>query len=323
MSPKLMRPTQVNVRRNNSSSASPPTVTSPRKAVAQQKTTEPVNSTATAINRPQSFEDDDDDGEEFNEEKLRTIRDKAALKQQQNPPASEGEKDSAILIQKMWRGYSARKQTRDMVERIHKQRTNEYIKKLTSDMEVTKEALENERKIQQLQMQAINALWKKVSAMQVTDGKQQQVANGNGEAIDNVQVVQDLAQTCSMLTNQVQQLQGSMKDILTYMSMFANINPTVAGAPVATSTATTETEKDSDKELKMISGECQTEIVAVHTPQAEQLPFPFQATKLPRPSTLPLDRKLAEEVNAEEASEENLEKIVRDDRNGSGDVKDD
>lgn len=37
-------------------------------------------------------------------------------------------------------------------------------------MEATKAALESERKIQQLQMQAINALWKKVSTLQ-TIGK--------------------------------------------------------------------------------------------------------------------------------------------------------
>lgn len=203
----------------------------------------------------------------------------------------------------MWRGYCARKQTRDLVETIHKQRTNEYIKKLTCDMEVTKEALENERKIQQLQMQAINALWKKVSAMQGKD----KAPNGQGDAaaFDNVQVVQDLAQTCSLLTNQVQQLQGSMRDILSYMSMFANINPQDGGGVGAIPVAPVS------EKTPMKSGECQTEIVAVHTPQAEQLPFPFQATKLPRPSTLPLDKKLAEDVNAEEASEENLEKILK------------
>lgn len=221
--------------------------------------------------------------------------------------APEDEKCSAILIQKLWRGYYARKQLREMVEQIHKQRTNEYIKKLTCDMEVTKEALENERKIQQLQMQAINALWKKVSAMQ--GGKENSnsqvvavVTNGDTGTLENVQVVQDLAQTCSLLTNQVQQLQGSMRDILSYMSMFANITPPVG----AVDNAATVAEK-----IPMISGECQTEIVAVHTPQAEQLPFPFQSNKLNRPSSLPLDKKLAEDVNAEEASEENLEKIVR------------
>lgn len=36
------------------------------------------------------------------------------------------------------------------------------------------------------------------------------------------------------------------------------------------------------------SSSTQTEIIAVHTPQVENLPFPF-ANKLPRPSTLPLN----------------------------------
>jgi centrosomal protein CEP97 len=35
-------------------------------------------------------------------------------------------------------------------------------------MEATKAALDSERKIQQLQMQAINALWKKVSTLQAS-----------------------------------------------------------------------------------------------------------------------------------------------------------
>lgn len=74
-------------------------------------------------------------------------------------------------------------------------------------MEMTKTALENERKIQQLQMQAINALWKKVSAMQPS-----QAANGTTDTMkldvinnenSSVLVVQDLTKTCSMLMNQV------------------------------------------------------------------------------------------------------------------------
>ena len=83
-------------------------------------------------------------------------------------------------------------------------------RKLKEDMEMTKSALENERKIQHLQMQAINALWKKVSTMQqpvtiptgVTgtssiDGAQQCLD------ISGAGVIQDLAKTCSILNNQV------------------------------------------------------------------------------------------------------------------------
>lgn len=75
-------------------------------------------------------------------------------------------------------------------------------------METTKVALENERKIQQLQMQAINALWKKVSTMQTTSSNpaaELVPPNQTNPALENssTAVVQDLAKTCSVLTNQV------------------------------------------------------------------------------------------------------------------------
>ena len=91
---------------------------------------------------------------------------------------------------------------------------------------MTKAQLENERKIQQLQMQAINALWKKVSTMQGGTMNSSSAADcsdatATGSSIcqtteksltlDNssTAVVHDLAKTCSMLTNQV----GSWKNI--------------------------------------------------------------------------------------------------------------
>lgn len=76
-------------------------------------------------------------------------------------------------------------------------------------METTKVALENERKIQQLQMQAINALWKKVSTLQppaVNANAIESVAssvNSSSSEPNSTAVVQDLARTCSVLTNQV------------------------------------------------------------------------------------------------------------------------
>lgn len=74
-------------------------------------------------------------------------------------------------------------------------------------METTKVALENERKIQQLQMQAINALWKKVSTMQATSNPSaaELVAATQNLTLESnsTAVVQDLAKTCSVLTNQV------------------------------------------------------------------------------------------------------------------------
>uniref|UniRef100_A0A8D8BEZ4 (northern house mosquito) hypothetical protein n=1 Tax=Culex pipiens TaxID=7175 RepID=A0A8D8BEZ4_CULPI len=255
----------------------------------------------------------DEDSEAINIDKLKTIRNKVAQQSQVCQAFSGGagklkEKDcvdsaaaaslnnqttenSAILIQKIWRGYMSRKRGQNIADILQKKRTQDYIVKLTKDMEMTKTALENERKIQQLQMQAINALWKKVSAMQPS-----QAANGTTDTMkldvinnenSSVLVVQDLTKTCSMLMNQVQQLQTSVKDIVNCMQFFANM-PQGAPNPAAATLSTA-----SEANLRD-SCETQTEIVAVHTPQVEQLPaFPFRSSsssssKLARPSTLPI-----------------------------------
>lgn len=159
-------------------------------------------------------------------------------------------------------------------------------------METTKVALENERKIQQLQMQAINALWKKVSTMQpnATIQTQDVLASGNQPIADNHSqaIVQDLAKTCAVLTNQVQQLQGSMHDILQCVTVFCKLpQPDENPARKAMGDATHNSGA---------AGSCsstQTEIVAVHTPQVDNPPFPFRPNhKLQRPSTLPLDANM-------------------------------
>lgn len=175
-------------------------------------------------------------------------------------------------------------------------------------MEVTKAALENERKIQQLQMQAINALWKKVSTMQqpvtlpcVPSSITNTTNSEQNPQNESATVVQDLTKTCSMLTNQVQQLQGSMRDVLNCMTLFCSMSQNSMLKPV-----------DVTNESRDESG-TQTEIIAVHTPQVENTPFPFNS-KLTRPSTLPLDsketspmRKIVEnEVHAETPEEEEI-----------------
>lgn len=109
--------------------------------------------------------------------------------------------NSATVIQKLWRGYCVRKKCNQIIaEGLHQKRTQNYIEKLTKDMEVTKQALENERKIQQLQMQAINALWKKVSHMQMSENPMKDISNNNLSGND---LIQDLVRTCNVLTNQV------------------------------------------------------------------------------------------------------------------------
>lgn len=237
-------------------------------------------------------------------------------------------------------------------------------------METTKIALENERKIQQLQMQAINALWKKVSNMPTANVASTSATGNNCTAADTNEltaasaiaavagngtgcqllgssqsqaIVQDLAKTCSDLTSQVQQLQGSMHDILQCMTVFcqlpqqqqlqqAHLPPPAAIATVTSMVADT-----------------QTEIVAVHTPQVDNPPFPFRsarqkaaasaavtvevvdtpppASKQQRPSTLPLDvdqtslvavASMATEMLSDEDNDVGIEDDVNVARSGVG-----
>lgn len=98
----------------------------------------------------------------------------------------------------------------------------------------------------------------------------------------------------------MQQLQGSMRDIIQCMSALYKL-PNQSDALGA---------EDKKPEVRD-SSSTQTEIVAVHTPQVENLPFPF-ASKLPRPSTLSLNdsngsiasfRKISEQGDGDEITD--------------------
>lgn len=73
-----------------------------------------------------------------------------------------------------------------------------------------------------------------------------------------------------------------MRDIIECMSVFCKLPANSENA-----NASTATNDNPNKAEVKDSSSTQTEIVAVHTPQVENLPFPF-ANKLPRPSTLSL-----------------------------------
>lgn len=97
---------------------------------------------------------------------------------------------------------------------------------------------------------------------------------------------------------QVQQLQGSMHDILQCMTVFCALPQKSTAAAAATTSSTTTAE---------VRDNCgtQTEIIAVHTPQVDNPPFPFK-NRIQRPSTLPLDPNdtspmMAHEVMADDA----------------------
>ncbi|KAF5308315.1 hypothetical protein FQR65_LT06309 [Abscondita terminalis] len=245
-----------------------------------------LNSIDSVLKKSLSSEDES----EICPAKLQTIQMKVEERRQHRDNEIQMSNDdkverAAVCIQKVWRGYYVRnknKYVQELFKNLQSQRSDQYIKKLANDMESTKVALESERKIQMLQMQAINALWKRVSLMNA-EGEPSSVLNSS-TAFENSSVVKDLAQTCNMLHSQIQQLQGSMQDIIKFMSTFAQI-PSVQQHMNDNAIAT------------------QTEISAVHTPQGEAGKiFPFQ--KQTRPSSLPLPVSQRKQSNNDLSNEE-------------------
>ncbi|KAK9296057.1 hypothetical protein QLX08_009825 [Tetragonisca angustula] len=225
------------------------------------------NGNGDADNATQSSDEDS----EVCQAKLDSIRHRAIQRRQEDNKDQDEAEKAAICIQRMWRGYHTRnlnKKATTILKTIEMIRTNKYIQKLSTDMEATRTALESEHKLQLLQMQAINALWKKVVSLQPAVNRDS--TNTDNENIaQNVDVVTNLAQTCNMLHTQVQQLQDSMSEIKRCMSnMQSKANLIDNG--VAT----------------------QTEISAVHTPAGEEHMFPYARPH--RPQTLPIHQTIHE-----------------------------
>ncbi|CAH0746404.1 unnamed protein product [Diatraea saccharalis] len=148
--------------------------------------------------------------DEIDQDKLEII--KLASNQRRQKKMSV-ESMAAVTIQKMWRGYRSRNLNKDTLRILHAiqaARARQHIQRLTCDMEATKAALESERKIQQLQMQAINALWKKVSTLQSSEPHKQKTC----DLEDSTEAVRQLTETCARLQRQVAELQGCMQEVV-------------------------------------------------------------------------------------------------------------
>nr|XP_034836370.1 centrosomal protein of 97 kDa [Maniola hyperantus] len=191
-----------------------------------------------------------DSAEHIDPDKLEVI--KLATNQRRQKKLSV-ETMAAVTIQKMWRGYRSRNLNKDTLRILHAiqaARARQHVQRLTCDMEATKAALESERKIQQLQMQAINALWKKVSTLQSLDPKSRE-----SESEDNSEALRQLTETCVTLQAQVLELQSCMHEVLRAVCGAARGG---RAEPVAT----------------------QTDIVAVVTPQVREVTLQAQVVEL-------------------------------------------
>ncbi|XP_011629444.1 uncharacterized protein LOC105421959 [Pogonomyrmex barbatus] len=214
-----------------------------------------------------------DEDSEVCQAKLDSIRHRAIQRRQEDSNKDQDQTEkAAICIQRMWRGYHTRNLNRkatSILKTIDMIRTNKYIQKLSTDMEATRTALESEHKLQLLQMQAINALWKKVVSLQPGGNRENTFSDMDNTLQPNADVVNNLAQTCNLLHTQVQQLQDSMTEIKRCMSSMKP-KPALVDNGVAT----------------------QTEISAVHTPAGEENTFPYGRPN--RPQSLPIHQTIHE-----------------------------
>lgn len=216
-----------------------------------------------------------DEDSEVCQAKLDSIRNRAIQRRQEDSNKDQDQTEkAAICIQRIWRGFHTRNLNRkatSILKTIDMMRTNKYIQKLSTDMEATRTALESEHKLQLLQMQAINALWKKVVSLQPGGNRENAFGDTDNTLQPNADVVSNLAQTCNLLHTQVQQLQDSMTEIKRCMSSM-NPRPVLVDHGVAT----------------------QTEISAVHTPAGEENTFPYGRPN--RPQTLPIHQTIHEGI---------------------------
>ena len=68
---------------------------------------------------------------------------------------------SAITIQKNWKGFQTRERdekVNDLKQEIRSLRTEDHVKYLTKELQSAKQALEHERKLRALQMDAIKVI---------------------------------------------------------------------------------------------------------------------------------------------------------------------
>ena len=80
---------------------------------------------------------------------------------------------AATVIQKVFRGHADDQndsKVQELKAEVRELRSEEHIKYLSRELSSAKSALEQERKLRALQMDAIKVLWKEVQMMDATKG---------------------------------------------------------------------------------------------------------------------------------------------------------
>ena len=102
------------------------------------------------------------------------------------PSETSNTQAAATVIQKQWRGHATRNNDPKVIElkeEVRNLRTEQHIRHLTKELSAAKSALEQERKLRALQMDAIKVLWKEVQMLD--PNKYENSSNGVGGGINN------------------------------------------------------------------------------------------------------------------------------------------
>ncbi|XP_069182530.1 centrosomal protein of 97 kDa isoform X6 [Procambarus clarkii] len=159
---------------------------------------------------------------------------------------------AAITLQKHWRGYQTRNNDPNAAkirDDIRHSRAEQHIKHLTEKLHSTEEALERERRLRHMQLDAIRTLWREIQKLQANkregvttpstpitpltpltplDAKEGAAAAtaaavAAGTKKYSEESVKELTEFCASLQGQVGQLQESLSMVTQVMNAFCNL----------------------------------------------------------------------------------------------------
>ncbi|KAB7498196.1 Centrosomal protein [Armadillidium nasatum] len=155
---------------------------------------------------------------------------------------------AAVTIQRRWRGFRTRHKNsnvRQIREDIRHLRAEEHIRHLTEKLSKAEAALQREKKLRHLQLDAIRTLWREIQKLQaggrkegvntpstpmtpltpltpLEGGKKVSGAAGKNKVYSE-QSVKELTEFCSSLQSQVSELQESLSMVTQVMNAFCNL----------------------------------------------------------------------------------------------------